>query len=51
MHPRIPDGRELCDCPIELADQDNFDEAIWVMNSAIRIVANNANIWYNKGSS
>jgi len=45
----MPDTRELCTSAIELAGQGNFDEAIRLMNSAIRIDANNANIWYNKG--
>ncbi len=45
----MPDARELCDSAIELAEQGNYDEAILVMNSAIRMDSNNPNTWYNKG--
>jgi tetratricopeptide (TPR) repeat protein len=45
----MPDARELINRAVELAESGQYDEALDLVNSGIRLDANNANGWYNKG--
>jgi len=45
----MPDDRDLSNRSVELADSGQYDEALDLINRAIKLDANNANSWYNKG--
>jgi lipoprotein NlpI len=45
----MPDARELCNKAVEPAGQSNYDEAIQLMNSVIKIDSNNTTAWHNGG--
>ena len=45
----MPDARELSHKIVELAESSQYDEALDLVNKGIRLNANNANVWYNKG--
>jgi tetratricopeptide (TPR) repeat protein len=45
----MPDARELSDKATELAESGQYEEALDLISKGIRLDANNANLWYNKG--
>ena len=45
----MPDARDLSNRSVELAESGQYDEALALVNKGIRLDANNANSWYNKG--
>ena len=45
----MPDARDLSNRAVELAESGQYDEALDLVNRAIKFDANNANSWYNKG--
>ncbi|MDP2797823.1 MAG: tetratricopeptide repeat protein [Methanoregula sp.] len=45
----MPDARDLSNRAVELAESGQYDEALALVNKGIRLDANNANAWYNKG--
>ena len=45
----MPDARELSDKALGLAESGHYEEALDLINKGIKIDANNANVWYNKG--
>ena len=45
----MPDARDLSNMAVELAESGQYDEALALVNKGIRLDANNANAWYNKG--
>ena len=45
----MPDARDLSNRAVELAESGQNDEALALVNKAIKLYANNANSWYNKG--
>ncbi|MDP2796079.1 MAG: tetratricopeptide repeat protein [Methanoregula sp.] len=45
----MPDARELSHRVVELAESGQYDEALDLVNKGIKVDANNANVWYNKG--
>ena len=45
----MPDTRELSHRVVELAESGRYDEALDLVNKGIKLDANNANVWYNKG--
>ena len=45
----MPDARDLSNRAVELAESGQYDEALDLVNKAIKLDANNANAWYNKG--
>ena len=49
QHDTMPDARDLSNRAVELAEQGRYDEALDLVNKGIKLDANNANAWYNKG--
>jgi len=45
----MPDARELSDKALGLAESGHYEEALDLISRGIRLDANNANLWYNKG--
>ncbi|MDO8871996.1 MAG: tetratricopeptide repeat protein [Methanoregula sp.] len=45
----MPDARDLSNRAVELAESGQYDEALALVNKGIRLDANNASAWYNKG--
>ncbi len=45
----MPDARDLSTRSVELAESSQYDEALALVNRSIKLDANNANSWYNKG--
>jgi tetratricopeptide (TPR) repeat protein len=45
----MPDARDLSNRSVELAESGQYDEALDLVNRAIKLDSNNANSWYNKG--
>ena len=45
----MPHARELSDTAVGLAESGHYEEALDLINKGIKIDANNANAWYNKG--
>ena len=45
----MPDARDLSNRAVELVKAGQYDEALAFVNKGIRLDANNANAWYNKG--
>ena len=45
----MPDVRELSDMAIKLAGSGQYEKALDLVNKAIKLDANNANVWYNQG--
>ena len=45
----MPDARDLSNRAVELAESVQYDKALDLVNKGIKIDANNANMWYNKG--
>ena len=45
----MPDARDLSNRAVELAESGQYDEALALVNKGIKLDANNANAWYNKG--
>jgi len=48
-HDTMPDARDLSNRAVELAEPGQYDEALDLVNKGIKLDANNANAWYNKG--
>jgi len=45
----MPDARDHSNRAVELAEFGQYDEALALVNKGIKLDANNANSWYNKG--
>ena len=45
----MPDASDLSNMAVELAESGQYEEALDFVNRAIKLDANNANSWYNKG--
>jgi tetratricopeptide (TPR) repeat protein len=45
----MPEARDLSHRAVELAESGQYDEALALVNKGIKLDANNANSWYNKG--
>jgi tetratricopeptide (TPR) repeat protein len=47
----MPDACDLSKRAMELVKSGQYDEALALVNKVIRLDANNASAWYNKGIS
>ena len=45
----MPDVRELSDNALELAGSGQYEKALELVHKAIKLDANNPNVWYNQG--
>jgi len=45
----MPGARDLSNRAVELAESGQYDEALDLISRGIKLDANNANTWYNKG--